>query len=133
PFTESAFYRAAYLGETVQSMALRVQPPDAEPRHVQVSAQPVRDGDTLRGVVLIVRPEADTWQAELARRATALQALNDLAARRLGLNTAREVYKVALDGTLAIVGADQGGIALADDARRVFHLVAQRGYTAEAQ
>src|SRR4051794_28449324 len=99
PFTETAFYRAAYHRETMQGVTHRVQVADAAPRHVQVSAQPIYRGDTLRGVILIVRPQSDALQAELAERARALQALNDLAAQLMRLNTAAEVYEVALDGT----------------------------------
>ena len=56
--------------------------------------------------------------------------MNDLAARLLRMNTVLAVYEAALDGILAIVGSDRGAIALTDDAQRVFHVVAQRGYTA---
>ncbi|MGN6758157.1 MAG: GAF domain-containing protein, partial [Thermomicrobiales bacterium] len=68
-------------------------------------------------------------EQELVQRNRALRALNDLAARLLRMNTVLAVYDAALDGILAIVGSDRGAIALTDDARRVFHVVAYRGYT----
>ena len=69
-------------------------------------------------------------EQELAQRNRALRALNDLAARLLRMNTVLAVYEAALDGILAIVGSDRGALALTDDAQRVFHVVAHRGYTA---
>jgi PAS domain S-box-containing protein len=70
-----------------------------------------------------------TIEGELAQRNRALRALNDLAARLLRMNTVLAVYEAALDGILAIVGSDRGAIALTDDVKRVFHVVASHGYT----
>jgi PAS domain S-box-containing protein len=72
-------------------------------------------------------------ETELAEHNRALQALNHLAARLLRIDTTEGIYEVALDGIVAIVGADRGGIALADDANREFRLVAHRNYKASTQ
>lgn len=78
-------------------------------------------------------PAARTPEVELSERNRALQALNDLASRLLRINTTADVYEVAIDGILAIVGASRGAIAVTDDAHGEFRLATYRGYNEESR
>jgi PAS domain S-box-containing protein len=108
--------------------------PDGPPQRVALSAIALPRADGAWAVVTL-RPRATAPPADpaLAGRYRALQALNDLAARLLRLNTVAGVYEAALDGVLDIMGAPRGAVALTDDAHGEFRLATHRGYSAASQ
>ena len=124
------FYRSL-RGETCRNVELIIRQPGGPPRTVRVSSTPVQQDGVIIGVALVAdRLTGDgPFEHDLAERNQALQALNALAARLLRINRTPEVYETALDGILAIMGATQGGIALADDGRREFRTTLTRGYS----